>query len=84
VTVALLSKRPDSTFESINFLITGTSRVRADLIVYAMAPSTIVAQRLSGRTGLAANGKSSTELAANGPWFQYCASLCANLAALRG
>jgi hypothetical protein len=33
VTGALLSKRPDSTFESINFLIVGTSRVRADLIV---------------------------------------------------
>jgi hypothetical protein len=31
--VALLSKRPDSTFESISFRITGTSRVRADLIM---------------------------------------------------
>jgi hypothetical protein len=71
VTVALLNKRPDSTFESINFLITGTSRVRADLIVYAMAPSTI------------ADSKSSPELARNGAWFQYCASLCAN-AELRG
>jgi hypothetical protein len=33
VTVALLSSRPDSTLESISFLTTGTSEVRADLIV---------------------------------------------------
>jgi len=58
--------------------------VRADLIVYAMAPSTIAATRLSGRTGPAANGRNFPELVTNGPRFQYCASLCANSAALRG
>jgi hypothetical protein len=37
--------------ESISFLITGTSLVRAGLMVYAMAPSTIsaAAVRMGGR-----------------------------------
>ena len=50
--MALLSRRPDSTLESISFLITGTSLVRAGLMVYAMAPSTIAADPYAGgRTG---------------------------------
>src|SRR2546428_1474653 len=66
VTVALPSKRPDSTLESISFLITGTSPVRAGLMVYAMAPSTIAADRVrSARPGFLPQGKTSTESVGN-------------------
>ena len=62
MTVALLSRRPDSTLESISFLITGTSLVRAGLMVNGMAPSTIAAGamyiggRPPGRMGQRAAG----------------------------
>ena len=52
--MALLSKRPDSTFESISLPIMGTSRVRAGLIVYPIAPSTIAAGPRAGDSGRAA------------------------------
>jgi hypothetical protein len=41
--------------------------LRADLVVYAMVPSTIAATRLSQRTGPAAHGRNFPESVANGP-----------------